>query len=166
MNYSNSSNFQVKKFALKYDPPILIVEYNKLNDYSRKTYVRHIKFKNISVNMTTAEELTMKIMKTNSDLLSEDKVSYTQIVELIKLLLYTDISNKSSINEDINILLNDNIDLNKVSENDNIKAKELMNIKFESNRLDSNDKNFQYDKRIDFEKPQEVSNWDESDEED
>eukprot|EP01031_Cornospumella_fuschlensis_P032893 gene32893-39777_t len=57
-----------------------------------------------------------------------------------------------------------NIDLNKVSDELNQKAKELMNKDFESRRLKPGDPGYVYDKRVEF-APSESNEWDEDEDE-
>lgn len=53
-----------------------------------------------------------------------------------------------------------NLDLNKVPDHINHKAKELMNQKFEATRLMPGDEGYEYDRRVDF-VATESNEWDE-----
>ncbi len=53
------------------------------------------------------------------------------------------------------------VDLNKVSEEENILAKKKMDEVFETKRLKPGDSGFEWDKRVDFSPPEEVCEWDE-----
>lgn len=55
------------------------------------------------------------------------------------------------------------VDLNRVSEEENIKAKKRMDAVFEAQRIKPGDEGFVYDKRADFAPPQQVSEWDDDD---
>lgn len=54
----------------------------------------------------------------------------------------------------------EDVDLNKVSEEENIRAKQLMDVSFEAKRLKPGDADFEWDKRVDFAPPQALSEWD------
>ena len=51
-------------------------------------------------------------------------------------------------------------DLNKASDDVLTVAKAKMDVKFEENRLRPGDEGFVWDKQIDFDPPQEASEWD------
>lgn len=53
------------------------------------------------------------------------------------------------------------VDLNRVSEEDNRLAKRKMDEVFEAKRLKPGDPGFVWDKRVDFSPPEEVCDWDE-----
>lgn len=53
------------------------------------------------------------------------------------------------------------VDLNRVSEEENMLAKKKMDEVFEVTRLKPGDPGFVWDKRIDFSPPEEVCEWDE-----
>lgn len=55
------------------------------------------------------------------------------------------------------------VDLNRVSEEENLKAKKRMDAIFEAQRVKPGDKEFLYDKRAEFGPPQQVSEWDDDD---
>lgn len=54
----------------------------------------------------------------------------------------------------------DEVDLNRVSEEENIIAKRKMDEVFEARRLKPGDPGFVWDKRIEFSPPEEVCDWD------
>lgn len=182
---SEHGSIEVRRYALKYQPPTLIVEY--YDRKPRKKKVRNITFKK-SVHGTDAETLAEKVVDRNSDILAPSIVSFTQLVDLIKLLLFSDVSEMPSTNEDMfaggnfqafknghnnqplkrenfktPIAIYEDLDLNKVPEEVNAKAKEAMDVIFDSKRLKPTDKDFEYDKRVDFGPPAETSEWDEED---
>lgn len=51
-------------------------------------------------------------------------------------------------------------DLNKVTDEENKRAKELMGVDFERNRIRPNDSEFVYDKQVDFGPAEEENEWD------
>lgn len=56
------------------------------------------------------------------------------------------------------------VDLNKVSEDELRRSKEAMNVSYESNRVGTSSADFEYDKRIEFQPTQE-NEWDNDTEE-
>lgn len=179
----------------------MIIEY--LNTRSNKTFNRRIKFKNASkiILDKNPESISTRIIEKNPDILSMENVCFEQIVDLIKLLLFTSGDGDESFDDstdnlgflnvekskistmqptlvnscesfksitDLSALSKKIIfeDLNKVSEEENKLAKNLMNIEFEKNRLNTADEAFQYDKRVDFATTEEDNEWDEDDDED
>lgn len=164
--------FTLKRYAIKYEPPTFLVEYE--NDLTEKKYVRKIKFK---AQGKSPEELTKKILKENSDIMASSKVDREQILDLVKEIFNrsrlktktVDASKDSQGNSSILLfkppskLSNEELikgDLNSVSDDVNNKAKELMNVDFEKNRIAPDSQDFVYDKRIDF-VAQESNEWDE-----
>lgn len=184
LSIDGNDNTVIKRFALKYDPATLIIIYC----LKGKTLKRKLKFKNINTKLVNAESIVEKLLATNYDLLSPHLVSREQIVDLIRLLLYTNISEANSTIEDLLVdkkdslskstskirgdfnsnkasepLVDGEIDLNKVEESVNMKFKNIMNTTFNSNRLTPADEGFIYDKRVDFEPPNETCEWDDED---
>ena len=51
-------------------------------------------------------------------------------------------------------------DLSKLGDEDVQKAKSMMDVEFEKNKLQKGDAGFEYDKRVDFAEPTEASPWD------
>ena len=209
---STNMNIEVRRYSLKYKPPTLIIEYHDL--CTNKTFHRRIRFKGIDLRLTrasTPEKIADKIIKKNADILSYNTISIDQLVDMIKLLLFSDDDEESFETEDppqgiasalpassstvppqlitsgieepsdqniFNQITSPKIDmhvqtiehkedifgdLNKVSEEENKRAKELMSIEFERNRLQAADKEFVYDKQIEIGTPQEDNEWDDDD---
>jgi diacylglycerol kinase family enzyme len=165
-NDYDDEKLKILKYRLKYHPPTLVIEYE--NKSKSKSMQRRIKFKNNAHKGLASDTIASQVIEKNSDILSKDTVSYQQLVDLINLLLFSDVSETSSLIDDIKVTklkggiggVNGEIDLNKVSSLENAKAKELMSEAFESKRLKPTDAGFVYDKRIDFEPPSEVCEWD------
>jgi hypothetical protein len=85
---------QVRRFALKYDPPTLIVEYRKHNENSSQggekqyTFTKKIRIKKLSQNNDlNIEELADQLITTYPEVLGEDKVKRPQIVALLVKLV-------------------------------------------------------------------------------
>ena len=73
----------MKRFAVKYDPPTLVVEY--LNTGNGKTYVKKIRL--IGVIGDDATRLTEKIINENHDVLGPNNASRDQILSLMQLIV-------------------------------------------------------------------------------
>lgn len=149
---------EVRRFALKFDPPTLIVEYKIGVD---KTVLRKISFRKCR---GTPREVCDKLLGQCKDILGPDMVSEDQVRDLVDLLLSNDQgasnsrgSSSSSCGDRQPEEYFD--DLNRVSEEENVRAKALMNQKFELNRILPGAHGYEYDKRVDF-TPTELADWD------
>lgn len=74
---------EVKRFAVKYEPPTLVVEY--LNIGSGKTYIKKIRL--IGAIGDDATRLTEKIINENDDVLGPSNASRDQILSLMQLII-------------------------------------------------------------------------------
>ena len=112
---------------------------------------------------TPPEKVADKLLRTCEDVLGPDKVSEEQVRDLVALLLSSDDAGATAAPDRMHQL--DGFgDLNAVSEEENLRAKAIMNQKFESNRILPGEANYKYDVRVDF-TPTEVADWDDEDEE-
>ena len=75
--------FVPRRFALKYNPPTIVMEY--LIPSSGKLYIHSMKLKYDDLS-TNPEEIYSKLLKKHRDYLDPQKVSEAQVIELIKLL--------------------------------------------------------------------------------
>ncbi len=166
-----TERIEVLKYSLKYDPPTLMIEY--FDNKVLKKFVRKIKFK--VLRDTDPVKVTDKIIRKNSDILSKESVSFEQLLDLVRLLLFCDMGDDSIDNDEsidvaaLKINSSNNSkpqispkssevedgfgDLNKVSEETNLLAKSIMNVEFEKNRITRDDEGFLYDKRVEFDIP-------------
>lgn len=64
---------EVRRYAIKYTPPTIVIEYKKNN----KLYIKKIKL-NISAK-SDAKRIVHKLIKQNSDLLHHDKICKEQV---------------------------------------------------------------------------------------
>ena len=177
-------NIEVRRYSLKYEPPTLIIEYRLLDN--NKTFHRRIRFKGAQLGNSSPEKIAEKVIRKNADILSISSISFDQLVDMVTLLLFSNQDDDGSIEhriddnvEDDALIISKQVtekntvatvtadvttlfgDLNKVSEEENRRAKDLMSINFEKNRLKHGDHDFEYDKRIDFGDPVEENDWDE-----
>ena len=156
------ADIEVRRFAIKYNPPTLCVEY-KID--GERTVLRKIslkKYRNKSPDLV-ADRLLRKC----EDILGPEharRVSEEQVRDLVTLLLtphdedvgdgdVQDFEESGDGEESFG-------DLNAVSEEENARAKASMSAGFEKNRLRPGELGYQYDKRADF-VPSEPADWDE-----
>ena len=160
---------EIRRFAIKYKPPTLIVIYKKEDE---KTYMKKIRFQETYLNNVNAKDLTMKLIKRHDDILYPLKVCSEQLEDLVSLLIqgYNEnndgITNNNEIDEYNNRKNAHDLisikygDLNKLSDEEVNKAKREMDSDFEMNRVKPGDEDFIYDKQISFDAPIESSEWD------
>ena len=169
---------EIRRFAIKYNPPSLIVVYKKQNE---KVYMKKIRFQENVLLTISASDLTTKLIRRHNDVFNPEKVCSEQIEDLIALLIQgynehnnmsiDDIETENNINDYNNkrqtahdVISKKYGDLNKLSDEEVAKAKREMDSDFEMNRVKPGDKDFVYDKQVEFEAPDEANEWD--DEED
>ena len=75
---------EIRRFAIKYKPPTLIIIYNKEDE---KIYMKKIRFQETYLNNVNAKDLTMKLIRRHDDVLNPLKVCSEQIEDLISLLI-------------------------------------------------------------------------------
>mmetsp|Transcript_14938 Transcript_14938/g.22478 ORF Transcript_14938/g.22478 Transcript_14938/m.22478 type:complete len:146 (+) Transcript_14938:53-490(+) len=136
----------VRRFAIKYSPPTLVVEYKSGSSIFLKK-IRIKKRKNI-----TEERICDKLMEMYPSVLGPDKIDKEQLLDLIKLLL-TDNGSED--------LITDDVDLNKVDDEKLMKAKAQMDVNFEKHRILPGDPGYVWDKQVEFEEGDEDCDWDE-----
>ena len=168
---------EIRRFAIKYKPPSLLVIYKKQDE---RIYMKKIRFQESVMLNSDAKSLAMKLIRRHSDVLNPEKVCSEQIEDLVALLIQgyndhnnisiDDIQSGSNMNEynDKRQTAHDIIskkygDLNKLSDDEVAKAKREMDSDFEINRIKPGDKDFVYDKQIEFDAPVELNEWDDDD---
>ena len=171
---------EIRRFAIKYKPPSLLVIYKKQDD---RIYMKKIRFQESVMLNSDAKSLAMKLIRRHSDVLNPEKVCSEQIEDLVALLIQgyndhnnisiDDIQSESNMNEYNNkrqtahdIISKKYGDLNKLSDDEVAKAKREMDSDFEINRIKPGDKDFVYDKQIEFDAPDELNEWDDDDDDD
>lgn len=110
-----------------------------------------------------------KLVKKYGHLLGPDKCDHTQLLELLVMLLNGDeveMSKPHKYDNTSSYRPCQTIDLNKVSEIENKKAKAEMNKDFEANRIKPGDPDYVYDKEVEFNGAKVKSDWDDDDDDD
>lgn len=165
---------EIESFSLQFEPPTLFISYfqaeesslmdfdedalmdldalvDKFPSSSPSKRIRCVKLKRIAdLNI---DDLSEKIIKRNSDILLKKHLK--QIQDLLTRLKNFNPTNHKANNEVIEE------DLNKVSLDRNLQAKAIMQHNFDKNFVAPSSDNFVYDRRVDFEQPTEISEWDE-----
>ena len=149
---SNTVDYIPKRFGLAYNPPQIVVEYQKPS--SGKLYHHKIKMQKLLSLKSKISEIIEEIYKNHNIYLNHHKVSKAQIIQLVEKLREKYISNnnkddlnrKNSLKYDIGT--NDNFNGLSVEE---LNAKKAYMDKFyDKHNIKVGDKNFQYDIRKDF----------------
>ncbi len=151
-NTLNPLDYIPKRFGLAYNPPQIVVEYQKPS--SGKLYHHKIKLQQLLTLKTKISEIIEEIYKNHNIYLNHHKVSKAQIIQLVEKLREKYISNnnkddlnrKNSLKYDIGT--NDNFNGLSIEE---LNAKKAYMDKFyDKHNIKVGDKNFQYDIRKDF----------------
>ena len=189
-------DIEVRRFAIKYEPPTLCVEY-KID--GERTVLRKISFKKYR-GTKTPDEIADKVLRKCEDILGPEharRVSEDQVRDLVTLLLTPhdqhspvpaqgkraasasrgaasreyedeyegdDDDNRQGSGSGSGSSPEKFGDLNAVTEEENARAKQVMSARFEENRVRPGDAAYVYDRRVDFEGPTEVADWDKEDE--
>ena len=151
-NTVNPLDYIPKRFGLAYNPPQIVVEYQKPS--SGKLYHHKIKLQKLLSLKSKISEIIEEIYKNHNIYLNHNKVSKAQIIQLVEKLKEkyvlnenkNDLNRKNSLKYDIGI--NDNFNGLSIEE---LNAKKAYMDKFyDKNNIKVGDKNFQYDIRKDF----------------
>ena len=164
-NTLSPTDYIPKRFGLTYNPPQIVVEYQKPS--SGKLYHHKIKLHKLSPK-SKISEIIEDIYKNHNIYLNHHKVSKAQIIQLVEKLREKYISNnnkddlnrKNSLKYDIGT--NDNFNGLSIEELNAKKA--YMDKYFDKHNIKVGDKEFQYDIRKDFDNNGNAE-WDEDDEE-
>ena len=165
-NTLNPLDYIPKRFGLAYNPPQIVVEYQKPS--SGKLYHHKIKLQKLLSLKSKISEIIEEIYKNHNIYLNHHKVSKAQIIQLVEKLREKYISNnnkddlnrKNSLKYDIGT--NDNFNGLSIEELNAKKA--YMDKYFDKHNIKVGDKEFQYDIRKDFDNNGNAE-WDEDDEE-
>ena len=165
-NQLNPLDYIPRRFGLAYNPPQIVVEYQKPS--SGKLYHHKIKLLKLSPK-SKISEIIEEIYKNHNIYLNHNKVSKAQIIQLVEKLREKYISNNNK-DENINKTNSLKYDIG-TNENFNGLTTEELNVKkaymdkfYDKHNIKVGDKNFQYDIRKDFENNGNAE-WDEEDEE-
>ena len=151
-NTLSPTDYIPKRFGLTYNPPQIVVEYQKPS--SGKLYHHKIKLQKLLSLKSKISEIIEEIYKNHNIYLNHNKVSKAQIIQLVEKLKEkyvlnenkNDLNRKNSLKYDIGI--NDNFNGLSIEE---LNAKKAYMDKFyDKNNIKVGDKNFQYDIRKDF----------------
>jgi hypothetical protein len=151
-NTINPLDYIPKRFGLAYNPPQIVVEYQKPS--SGKLYHHKLKLQKLLSLKSKISEIIEEIYKNHNIYLNHNKVSKAQIIQLVEKLKEkyvlnenkNDLNRKNSLKYDIGI--NDNFNGLSIEE---LNAKKAYMDKFyDKNNIKVGDKNFQYDIRKDF----------------
>jgi len=156
---------QIQRFAIQYVPPTLFVEYK----VDLSTFVKRIRIKLPNIASTSTDFIEVgarRLLSTFPDLFGESDIYFAQLCDIFKLLIRKQANEVDTKPNNTNDALKEilEIDLNKCSNDLNLKAKKLMDLEFESKRLKPGDPGYQWDIRADFESPSEKAEWDDDDE--
>jgi hypothetical protein len=169
------NDIEVRRFKLDFSTTSLLVEYKTGKG---KRFVRRIRFKKYKPDCDP-KRVANKLSRQFVDILGRDKVSEEQVLELVKLLLAkqppattrieaaassslspTRKENMAPADPQSPLAKYDALgDLNKVTEEQNLRAKALMDEDFVKNALKPGDEGYVHDKRADFE-VSEDNDWD------
>lgn len=164
-----------KRFGLNFDPPTIVLEYLEVS--TGKLFHRRIGLRRLRPT-SDAARVAEKLRQKNQALLAEDRVSFEQIVSLVKRLQESQVSaphcgdahspgaseqggsplDSQSINNGVDY---HTANLNKLSEEELLQHKAKMDVAFFKNQKKRTDPDFVYDIRVDFDTEQgQPSGWD------
>ena len=165
----NDESVTVRRYALDFKGPTLIVEYITNTD---KVFHRKIRFKRYPTDVDP-ERVANKLMKQFDDILGVDRVSRDQVFELVNILLSSTpmaMNGKKAFfaGDEDGVVKEDAHedmfgDLNKVTEEENVRAKKTMDVTFAANVIKPGDDEYIYDKVVEFGDPAESCDWDDDD---
>ncbi|CAM9480578.1 unnamed protein product [Heterosigma akashiwo] len=142
-----------KRFALDFDPPTVVLEYEK----NGSLFHYKMKLKNLTPD-TDTRNVAQKLIDRHLQF-CKDRINTSQVERLVRKLVY-------ALEEDLpsggggggGMALDG--DLNKVSEAELAQAKAMMSETFDKNFVGREDPSYIHDKRVDFGPPQEENDWD------
>jgi len=166
-----------KRFALDFDPPTIILEYQK----DGGLYHYHMRLKNLT-SESDPEKTAKALVERHLGFIDRAKINNAQVQKLVgRLIDHLNGAPLPAKPSNPSPLVTSNPhkptasfqqlpgqefgDLNKVSEFDLQKAKDKMNETFEATRISRDDPNYIHDKRVDFGPPVEDNDWDDDSEE-
>ena len=152
-NTLSPTDYIPKRFGLTYNPPQIVVEYQKPS--SGKLYHHKIKLHKLSPK-SKISEIIEDIYKNHNIYLNHNKVSKAQIIQLVEKLREKYISNNNKDDVSINKRnslkydIGTNENFNGLSTEELNEKKAYMDKFYEKHNIKVGDKNFQYDIRKDF----------------
>eukprot|EP00811_Abedinium_folium_P002836 NODE_12609_length_1214_cov_3.182153.p1 GENE.NODE_12609_length_1214_cov_3.182153~~NODE_12609_length_1214_cov_3.182153.p1 ORF type:complete len:168 (-),score=28.68 NODE_12609_length_1214_cov_3.182153:537-1040(-) len=146
-----------KRFGLNYDPPAIVLEYLQLS--TQKLFHRRIVFRRLKPS-SDAIRIAERVRQKNEQLLSEDKVSFEQLVSLVRKLQEAVARGGADAAPAPPRLDYHKVDLNKVSDEELIQHKSAMDIDFQKNMIRPGDPDYQYDIEVEFGDGVMDSGWD------
>eukprot|EP00742_Colponemidia_sp_Colp-10_P008453 GILJ01009158.1.p1 GENE.GILJ01009158.1~~GILJ01009158.1.p1 ORF type:complete len:177 (+),score=22.08 GILJ01009158.1:59-589(+) len=165
-------DIQPKRFGLRYDPPVIVLEY--LVPSTGKLFHHRMRVRGLTRDANSLE-LAELLRFRHPNFLHQDLVALNQVVRLVDKMkehLFGATSTSSGAKTDTksgNILSSkidiNQYDLNKVTEAELAAHKAKMQQTFELHKKRPGDPGFVYDVQREFD-PEEPSGWDEEEEED
>jgi hypothetical protein len=165
----------VSRYAIDFKGPTLVVEYMTSK---KKVFIRKIRFKRYPADVDP-ERVTKRLMKQFNDVLGPDRASKDQILEIVRLLLNSALplsksqhysaeessNQKATLKDDLEDTYGfaEEPDLNCVSEEENRRAKAIMGLTFSANAVRPGDREYVYNKPVEFGPPAEENEWDDED---
>jgi len=153
-----------KRFGLTYDPPSIVLEY--LQTSTGKLFHRKIGLKRLKPG-TDASRVAEKMRQKNEGLLAEDKVSFEQLVSLVRRLQETLASEERKADASLKGGIDYHVtDLNKMTPEEVAVHKAKMDVQFFANQKKPGDQGFVYDVQVDFQTDGNLaSGWDSEEDE-
>ena len=163
-NSLDENDYMPKRFGISYNPPQIVVEYQKLSN--NKLYHHKIKLHKFSSDAKISEIID-DMYKRHNVYLNHKKVNKAQIIQLVeKLREKLKNENEEKNKNDVKIVYNiKNENLNKLNKEELDQKKKEMDIFYEQNNIKKTDKNFQYDVRKDFNNNEGLADWDDEEDE-
>ena len=164
-NSLNENDYMPKRFGISYNPPQIVVEYQKLSN--NKLYHHKIKLHKFSSN-TKISEIIDYMYKRHNIYLNHKKVNKAQIIQLVEKLrekLNQKNENDEKNKNDVKLVYNiKNENLNKLNKEELDQKKKEMDVFYDQNNIKKTDKNFQYDIRKEFNNNEGLADWDDDEE--
>ena len=164
-NSLDENDYMPKRFGISYNPPQIVVEYQKLSN--NKLYHHKIKLHKFS-SKTKISEIIDYMYKRHNIYLNHKKVNKAQIIQLVEKLrgkLNQTNENDEKNKNDVKLVYNiKDENLNKLSKEELDQKKKEMDVFYEQNNIKKTDKNFQYDIRKEFNNDEVLSDWDDDEE--
>lgn len=165
---------EARRFALKYDPPTVILEYGT----SEGLFHYRMRIKNLSSSMDP-DDVTKDLFAHHPKYLDQDKVKFSQVRRLVVLLIQRTSgagggekpraaptpaapppSSAPASGEGINTSLLPDEDLNRASSFQLAAAKGRMSTVFDKNKVTKQDDGYEWNVQKDFGDAEEDSGWD------
>ncbi|XP_060078732.1 centrosomal protein of 19 kDa-like [Ylistrum balloti] len=156
------NGIDVKKCGIKFDPPCIIVSYEKDGKLRRRSMPLRNFTKNSSVDRAAEELLTNPRHKKFVHCLPKSQLErlITIISDKMKgMSLEASLARNAELDK-----LDPEEDLNKVDPETLTRKKAVMENTFEKNRIKPGDAGFEYDKEVSFDDAVESCDWDDNSE--